>query len=63
LALLALSTRALWILDEPATALDAHGLAWLEATLAGHCARGGIAVLSTHVPIMIDAADVAEITL
>jgi len=63
LALLALSTRALWILDEPATALDAQGLAWLEATLAGHCARGGIAVLSTHVPVMIDAADVAEITL
>ena len=39
LAQLALSTRALWILDEPATALDRQGLAWLEAALSRAPAR------------------------
>ncbi|MEO8848194.1 MAG: cytochrome c biogenesis heme-transporting ATPase CcmA [Casimicrobiaceae bacterium] len=63
LALLALSTRPLWILDEPATALDAQGLAWLQATLAAHCAAGGIVVLATHAPIAITGAQLREIAL
>jgi heme exporter protein A len=39
---------ALWLLDEPFTALDAAGVAQLEAHLASHCERGGTVVLTTH---------------
>ncbi|MEP7062917.1 MAG: cytochrome c biogenesis heme-transporting ATPase CcmA [Betaproteobacteria bacterium] len=63
LALLAMSTRMLWILDEPATALDADGLAWLESALAAHLARGGVAVLATHAAIDVGTARFTEIAL
>lgn len=39
---------ALWLLDEPFTALDAAGTAQLEKHLITHCARGGTVVLTTH---------------
>jgi heme exporter protein A len=39
---------ALWLLDEPFTALDTAGTAQLEAHLATHCSRGGTVVLTTH---------------
>lgn len=39
---------ALWILDEPFTALDQHGVEQLERHLAAHCARGGSIVLTSH---------------
>lgn len=39
---------ALWLLDEPFTALDTAGTAQLEAHLAAHCSRGGTVVLTTH---------------
>lgn len=63
LAQLALSLRPLWILDEPATALDAQGLAWLQAALSAHLARGGIAALATHTRIGIATAHITEIAL
>lgn len=48
LARLYLDAPPLWILDEPFTALDKHGVAQLEAHLAQHCERGGLVVLTTH---------------
>ncbi len=48
LARLALSRRPLWILDEPATALDTAGLALLATLLARHLADGGLAIAATH---------------
>jgi heme exporter protein A len=41
-------TPALWLLDEPFTALDTAGTAQLESHLAMHCRRGGTVVLTTH---------------
>lgn len=38
----------LWVLDEPLTALDKSAVALVEALLAEHLARGGMAVLTTH---------------
>lgn len=38
----------LWLLDEPATALDRATIALLEAVIARHRAAGGMVVLSTH---------------
>ena len=48
LARLHLDSPALWILDEPFTALDKQGVAQLEEHLARHCERGGMVVLTTH---------------
>ena len=48
LARLHLDSPALWILDEPFTALDKQGVAALEEHLARHCERGGMVVLTTH---------------
>ena len=48
LARLYLPGPALWILDEPFTALDKQGVTQLEQHLAEHCERGGAVVLTTH---------------
>ena len=48
LARLYLDCPALWILDEPFTALDKQGVAQLEEHLARHCEQGGMVVLTTH---------------
>lgn len=48
LARLYLAPPPLWILDEPFTALDKHGVAQLERHLATHCEQGGMVVLTTH---------------
>ncbi|WP_296259217.1 MULTISPECIES: cytochrome c biogenesis heme-transporting ATPase CcmA [unclassified Pseudomonas] len=48
LARLYLPGPALWMLDEPFTALDKQGVAQLEAHLAGHCEQGGRVVFTTH---------------
>jgi len=39
---------AVWLLDEPFTALDSAGTAQLEERLAAHCEGGGTVVLTTH---------------
>ena len=38
----------LWLLDEPATALDRHSITVLEAAIQRHRQAGGMVVLSTH---------------
>ena len=48
LARLALTRRRLWLLDEPAAALDGEGREVLTELLAAHLAREGVAVLATH---------------
>lgn len=42
---------ALWILDEPFDALDTDGTAVLNQLLAGHLARSGSVLLTSHVPL------------
>jgi heme exporter protein A len=48
LARLQLCARPLWLLDEPLAALDAAGKKLVAATIAAHCACGGIVVAATH---------------
>jgi heme exporter protein A len=48
LARLALLPRALWLLDEPATALDTAGLRVLAELVAQRLRAGGIVVAATH---------------
>jgi heme exporter protein A len=63
LARLALSLRALWLLDEPAAALDADARALLGAILDRHLARRGVAVIATHDPIDLAGAYSAQLRL
>ena len=51
LARLPVERSALWLLDEPAAALDHAGIAVLETLLAGHAAQGGVVVVATHQPL------------
>ena len=45
---LILSPRPLWLLDEPAAALDRHGVALLADMVAAHRAQGGIVIQTAH---------------
>ncbi|ABI58351.1 cytochrome c biogenesis heme-transporting ATPase CcmA [Nitrosomonas eutropha] len=48
LARLLLQKRALWVLDEPLTALDTQASLWVVGLIDQHLSNGGIAVLTTH---------------
>jgi heme exporter protein A len=48
LARLSLWNAKLWLLDEPASNLDAAGQAVLEGILKSHLESGGAAILATH---------------
>lgn len=48
---LLLARKPLWLLDEPAAALDAESTRLIGACIAEHVERGGIAVMTTHLPI------------
>jgi heme exporter protein A len=48
IARLLLAKRPLWILDEPATALDAAAEATLGELIDAHLAGGGMAIAATH---------------
>jgi len=42
--------RPIWLLDEPQASLDAASLKRLDMAIEGHLARGGIAIVASHVP-------------
>ena len=48
-----LSSRKVWLLDEPLTALDASAQDLLREVIAEHCASGGAVICATHNPIDI----------
>jgi len=48
LARLLLTPAPLWLLDEPANALDEDGVRRFAGIVAEHCAGGGLVVLSSH---------------
>jgi heme exporter protein A len=45
----------LWVLDEPFTALDVHGVARLTALVGEHVGAGNMVALTTHQEAAIDA--------
>jgi heme exporter protein A len=63
LARLLLSDKALWILDEPLTALDRVGVGLVQSVLEEHLAGGGMAVLTTHQPFDVRAGKTTGIYL
>jgi heme exporter protein A len=45
--------RPVWLLDEPANALDTAGQKMFAALMGDHLARGGLIVAATHAPLGI----------
>jgi heme exporter protein A len=48
LARLLLLPGDIWLLDEPYANLDRHGIDLVNALIAGHCAGGGAALVTSH---------------
>lgn len=48
LSRLLIAPRALWLLDEPAAALDDSGHSLMSELIEAHCASGGIVVAAVH---------------
>jgi heme exporter protein A len=56
LARLFIGNAALWILDEPFTAIDKQGVAELEGWIGEFAEAGGAVILTTHHELTIDAS-------
>jgi heme exporter protein A len=56
LARLAVAPRPLWLLDEPTVSLDAASVEVLVAAINAHLKSGGLAVIATHMPMALAAA-------
>lgn len=63
LARLWLSTRPLWLLDEPFTSLDAASTGVVTQRLLAHVQRGGLAVLVTHQEVALPAERLQHLRL
>ena len=63
LARLVHERRPLWILDEPYVALDSTAVDWVAGLIGAHLQRGGLAVLTTHQPVMMSAGRIRELSL
>jgi heme exporter protein A len=49
--------RPVWLLDEPASALDASGQSLFAGLMRDHLARGGLIIAATHAPLGIEARE------
>ena len=53
LARLLTCANLFWVLDEPFTALDAGGVATIDAMLREHAQAGGAAIITSHHPVAL----------
>ncbi len=51
LARLILTPAMLWLLDEPTSNLDAHGVGLLQSLLGTRLERGGMIIMASHAKI------------
>lgn len=63
LARLVKERRALWVLDEPFVALDIAAVELVAGLIGAHLQRGGLAILTTHQPVVVDAFRVHRLRL
>ncbi len=63
IARLCLGQKRLWLLDEPATALDSQGVRVLEDLIGTHTDRGGIVVFCSHQPLETGSENRQTVTL
>lgn len=62
LARIAVTSRALWLLDEPTVSLDTETTARFAATIDAHCASGGMAFIATHIDLGLKSSRTFEMT-
>ena len=63
LARLWLTEGKLWILDEPFAALDVASVGVLASRLGEHLSNGGMAILTTHQDVAINAQSTQTLRL
>ena len=63
LARLWLSTRPLWLLDEPFASLDAAATSYLTQHIQSHLSRGGMVVVATHQEIDLPSDSIQHLRL
>jgi heme exporter protein A len=61
LARLLAADRPVWLLDEPTVSLDTASSERLVAAVNAHTKSGGIAVVSTHLPLALERARTLEL--
>lgn len=61
LARLIACPRPIWLLDEPAAALDTAGKALLDDLITAHCAAGGLTIAATHEPLGAAATQILDL--
>lgn len=62
LARLLVTGRPIWVLDEPTVSLDKNAVEMFAATVRGHLANGGSALMATHIDLGLSEADILDIT-
>lgn len=62
LARLIVAPRPIWILDEPAAALDEAGKAVLNELIASHRANGGLALAAVHEPLGATPSQIVRVS-
>jgi len=62
LARLLVTGRPVWLLDEPTVSLDAASVALFADVVRAHLARGGSALIATHVDLGLDEVMVLDLT-
>ena len=50
--------RPLWLLDEPTVSLDTDAAAKVADLVRAHCAKGGIALIATHIDLGLEESQV-----
>ena len=63
LARLLVTRSKLWILDEPFTSLDLHGIAMIEALIKKHLTDGGMLAVTSHHPVTLDNVEIKRLNL
>ncbi len=63
LARLLVTDTSLWILDEPFTSLDVHGIKVIEELLESHTAGGGMLAVTSHHAVTLPNTPVQRINL
>ncbi len=62
LARLMVTGRPVWLLDEPTVSLDAASVGLFAAMLRAHLARGGGALIATHIDLGLPEARILDLT-
>lgn len=63
LARLLVTQAQLWVLDEPFTSLDTHGIGIVESIFSRHVAGGGMLAVTSHHQVRLSDVDVTRINL